>query len=73
LIYNDLRFLNLASTMVIGLTLQGVTSMERELWPILTRAIEQLPRPIIHLRQKHPLRRILRVYFWAVVDDRPVS
>jgi hypothetical protein len=59
--------------LVIGLTLQGVTSMERELWPILTRAIQRLPRPVINLRQKHSMRCILRVYFWAVLHDRPIS
>ncbi len=47
--------------------------MEREWWPIVTAAIDRLPRTDINLRQTHPQRRILRVYFWSVLHDRPVA
>lgn len=46
--------------------------MERELWPIISRRITQLD----HLHRKAPYAhsngRIVRVFLWAVLHDRPV-
>lgn len=54
----------------VAVTLQGVTITERELWRIISGTLTRLQR---HLREAfvHPTGRILRVYLWAVLHDRP--
>lgn len=47
--------------------------MERELWPILAGHLTQLSRTTRLGQFTHPTPRILRVYLWAVIHDRPVS
>lgn len=47
--------------------------MERELWPILAGHLTELSRTTRIGRFTHPTPRILRVYLWAVIHDRPVS
>lgn len=46
--------------------------MERELWPILSDSITKLD-PLYDSRKfEHSVGRIVRVYLWAVLHDRPV-
>lgn len=47
--------------------------MERELWPILSRRITELDR--LHGRGgfTHSTGRIVRVFLWSVLHDRPVD
>jgi len=47
--------------------------MDRELWKIIARHLTQLCRAKRNDRYTHGNARILRVYLWAVVHDRPVS
>lgn len=47
--------------------------MERELWPILATHLTSLARVTPRGRFTHSTPRILRVYLWAVLHDRPVS
>ena len=47
--------------------------MQRELWPILAGHLTELSRTTSTQRFLHPTPRILRVYLWAVMHDRPVS
>lgn len=46
--------------------------MERELWKILSRRITQLDRQVPRRTRLHSVGRIVRVYLWAVLHDRPV-
>lgn len=47
--------------------------MERELWPILSHRITQLDHLHRRGRYTHSNGRIVRVFLWAVLHDRPVS
>lgn len=47
--------------------------MERELWKILSSSITRLDRACVLGRYTHSVGRIVRVYLWAVLHDRPVS
>lgn len=47
--------------------------MERELWNILAAQLTHLSTLARRGRFKHPVTRIVRVYLWAVLHDRPVS
>lgn len=47
--------------------------MERELWKILSHQISRLDRRLDPGRCLHSAGRIVRVYLWAVLHDRPVS
>jgi hypothetical protein len=46
--------------------------MERELWNILASHLTYLSTICRRGRYEHPTTRILRVYLWAVLHDRPV-
>lgn len=46
--------------------------MERELWVSLSKTITQLDRQLHKGRRDHSIGRIVRVYLWAVLHDRPV-
>ena len=46
--------------------------MERELWNILAAELTHLSTLIRRGRFTHPVTRIVRVYLWAVLHDRPV-
>lgn len=46
--------------------------MERELWKIISRQITRLDRRLSKGDYKHSVGRIVRVYLWAVLHDRPV-
>ncbi len=46
--------------------------MERELWRILSHQITQLDRQFDQGQRTHSVGRIVRVYLWAVLHDRPV-
>lgn len=46
--------------------------MERELWKILSQQITRLDRRFDRGRCLHSVGRIVRVYLWAVLHDRPV-
>ncbi len=46
--------------------------MERELWNILTAQLTVMSTLVRRRRFVHPTARILRVYLWAVLHDRPV-
>ncbi len=47
--------------------------MERELWKILSCAIASLERRFLVENRDHQVGRIVRVYLWAALHDRPVS
>lgn len=46
--------------------------MERELWKIISQNISRLDRRFDQGRCTHSVGRIVRVYLWAVLHDRPV-
>ena len=46
--------------------------MERELWRILSRRITAVDRRYPRGRCTHSVGRIVRVYLWSVLNDRPV-
>lgn len=46
--------------------------MERELWKILSRIIRNLDRLFPLGKRRHSVGRVVRVYLWAVLHDRPV-
>ena len=46
--------------------------MDRELWRIIARHLSCLTRITRDGDFQHPTARILRVYLWAVLHDRPV-
>ena len=46
--------------------------MERELWRILSRAVTAVERGFRRERYTHSVGRIVRVYLWSVLHDRPV-
>ncbi len=46
--------------------------MERELWRILSREITVVDRRFRRGQYTHSVGRIVRVYLWAVLHDRPV-
>lgn len=46
--------------------------MERELWKIISYRITRLDREFPQGQYQHSVGRILRVYLWAVLHDRPV-
>lgn len=46
--------------------------MERELWRIISRRITQLDRQFEHGGKRHTIGRIVRVFLWSVLHDRPV-
>lgn len=46
--------------------------MERELWTIIAAHLTHLATVMRRGRFHHPTPRILRVYLWAVLHDRPV-
>lgn len=46
--------------------------MERELWKIISHRLTQLDREFPQGEYEHSLGRIVRVYLWAVLHDRPV-
>ena len=46
--------------------------MERELWRIVSDKITKLDRQVPMNRHAHSVGRIVRVYLWAVLHDRPV-
>lgn len=46
--------------------------MERELWRIVSGMITRIDRSIVRNRRVHSVGRIVRVYVWAVLHDRPV-
>lgn len=50
----------------------GDISMERELWPIISKQINRLDRRFDNTTYRHPVGRIVRIYLWAVLHDRPV-
>jgi hypothetical protein len=47
--------------------------MERELWKILSSHITAVDRNIVRGRYTHSIGRIVRVYMWSVLNDRPVD
>lgn len=47
--------------------------MERELWAIVASHLTVMARRQRPGRFTHPIARVLRVYLWAVLHDRPVS
>lgn len=47
--------------------------MERELWKILSPEITAVDRQFPKGRYSHSVGRIVRVYLWAVLNDRPVD
>jgi IS5 family transposase len=47
--------------------------MERELWKIVSSAITAVDRGLRKGRYVHSAGRVVRVYLWAVLNDRPVS
>jgi hypothetical protein len=47
--------------------------MERELWKILSAWITKLERRFLVQARTHQVGRIVRVYLWAALHDRPVS
>ena len=47
--------------------------MERQLWPAVVTAIEQTVQAAPHRRWTFTRNDILRVLFWAVLHDRPIS
>lgn len=47
--------------------------MERELWKILSRLIARLERRYFVEARTHQTSRIVRVFLWAALHDRPVS
>lgn len=59
---------------ILGSTLRNkeTTSMERELWAIFSSHLTLLARAIREENFVHPTARILRVYLWSVLNDRPV-
>lgn len=46
--------------------------MERQLWTIIAAHLSDLSRVLGKGRFVHPTTRIIRVYLWAVLHDRPV-
>lgn len=46
--------------------------MERELWHIISHQITRLDRQYCQGQCRHSVGRIVRVYLWAVLHDRPV-
>jgi hypothetical protein len=46
--------------------------MDRELWRIVSRELAYLTRAARNGSFLHPTARVLRVYLWAVLHDRPV-
>ena len=46
--------------------------MDRELWRIVSRELAYLTRASRNGTFHHPTARVLRVYLWAVLHDRPV-
>lgn len=46
--------------------------MERELWRIISDKITKLDRRVCKNRHTHSVGRIVRVYLWAVLHDRPI-
>jgi len=46
--------------------------MERELWRMVSRTISQIDRRFAKGRYTHSVGRVVRVYLWAVLHDRPV-
>jgi len=47
--------------------------MDRQLWNVIAKHLTQLCRKQRNQRYTHANARILRVYLWAVMHDRPVS
>lgn len=47
--------------------------MERELWKIVSSAITVVDRRIRKATYTHSVGRIVRVYLWSVLNDRPVD
>ena len=47
--------------------------MERELWKILSRQITAVDRQFPKGRYTHSVGRVVRVYMWSVLHDRPVD
>jgi hypothetical protein len=46
--------------------------MERQLWKIISSCLTQLDRQVPKGDYEHSVGRIVRVYMWAVLHDRPV-
>ena len=46
--------------------------MERELWKIISRQITAVDRHFTKGQYTHSIGRVVRVYLWAVLHDRPV-
>jgi hypothetical protein len=46
--------------------------MERELWCRISKAITKFDREFTRQRYTHSIGRIVRVYLWAVLHERPV-
>ena len=47
--------------------------MERELWKILSRQITAVDRQFPKDRYTHSVGRVVRVYLWSVLHDRPID
>src|SRR5690606_17909106 len=68
-----LRSQRLASILVATLLNKDAHSMERELWTILSTHLTRLARRQREENFEHPTGRILRVYLWAILNDRSVD
>ena len=47
--------------------------MERQLWKAIVSVIEEISKPSISKKHHYSVTEILKVWFWAVVHDRPIS
>ena len=47
--------------------------MERQLWTAIVRVIDEISKPKLSGNFRFCVARVLKVWFWAVVHDRPVS
>jgi IS5 family transposase len=56
----------------VKVTLLGDIRMERELWKIVSSTITAVDRGFAKGRYAHSVGRIVRVYLWATLNDRPV-
>ena len=59
--------------LMLTLLFLGAISMERELWKIISHQITQLDRSFERGQCAHSVGRIVRVYLWSALHDRPVS
>jgi hypothetical protein len=72
----SLREARFAPILVSHFSTSTETSMEHELWSELSAAMFDVARAQAHragARFTHSHERVVRVYLWAVLHDRPVS